>query len=540
MLSRRSSSSSSTGSSPEPEPEEPEPLESDPLDRCRWSPDSSEPESVDPEPLEPAAAGTRPAGAAAARARPARAAAARARRRSCPTRSCRCRSTPSRTSRSRSTPSRSTPSRSTPSPSWSTPSRSSSSTSGASTSTSPEPSWPELAAVVVAGSRPRPGCDPRRRLRRRSRRRDQSCRRRPHRPTRDRSSSSRRRPSRVRRCRRGRSSLRRRRGGAAGGPASSRHRGAGRRVGAAPVVGGTLDRDAGRGGDRADHRHHGRLREHRRAPGRARDRGAAGHGAPRDRLARAGLDQHAHDRQRHQEPDALADSEPRAVDQLADGAGARADRGGDLLVGVALDRAAHERLALGLGQRAHGAHHPCQLLVGERDLGGLSHAVDLLGEGRVRACVPSRVQRPVANDRVEPRLQANLLGRSAQRVPRADEALLDHVLGSIGWRVGSREGDQAGAITADDLLEGGIAPLSREGDQTLIRLGAQHRSRERFQSRSSRHSLLTLTGPAGPAQRGLVCSSTSHNTPERHRSRAIRPGWVSRSLTAARRAGPHC
>jgi hypothetical protein len=101
-------------------------------------------------------------------------------------------------------------------------------------------------------------------------------------------------------------------------------------------------------------------------------------------------------------------------------------------VGVALQRAAHERLALSLGQRVDGDHDARELILAEYDLTRLAHAVDVLVEALGGLRVSTRVQRPVANDRVEPRLHCDLLARLLQCRPGAGETVLNHVLGGRG------------------------------------------------------------------------------------------------------------
>ena len=188
------------------------------------------------------------------------------------------------------------------------------------------------------------------------------------------------------------------------------------------------------------------------------------------------LEQRAHERQRDQRADAVADREPGAIDQLPHGAGRRAERRRDLHVRLALQRGAHERLPLGVGELADRVDRPPELVVGEHDVRGLRDALEVVGELAVRAVVPFRVQRPVADDRVEPGFQVHLSGRFAQRVPRAHEALLDDVLGVRG-PVGGSEGDEAGPVTAHDFLERGLAALASERHQAVIGLRMENRSR---------------------------------------------------------------
>ena len=61
--------------------------------------------------------------------------------------------------------------------------------------------------------------------------------------------------------------------------------------------------------------------------------------------------------------------------------------------------------------------HAAELLVAEHDLVGLTDAVEVIGQRPVGAGVAASVEGAVADDRVEPGLQADLLGRAAKRVP---------------------------------------------------------------------------------------------------------------------------
>jgi hypothetical protein len=242
-----------------------------------------------------------------------------------------------------------------------------------------------------------------------------------------------------------------------------------------------LDRNARPGCDGTDHGNHGGLgRERGTGAGAGEHRTAPCHCGTGPRPGgRAAFGKRPHQRQRDDHADALAHRGAPAEDQLANRARRRADRGCDLLVRVPLESAAHERLALLVGQRADGGDDAGELVLGEDDVRGLANAVDILGQLVGEACVTPGVQGPVADDRVEPGLQVHLSGRVAQGLPGAGEALLDDVLG-IGRCVGGSEGDQRLAVTPDDLLEGGVAPLAYEAYESLVALSAQNRFRKRL------------------------------------------------------------
>ena len=274
----------------------------------------------------------------------------------------------------------------------------------------------------------------------------------------------------------------------------------------APRVARPLDCHPGADRDRADRRDRGDLGRERGAS--ARDRGASGRPG-------TGLDQQRHQRQGQDEADPVANGDPGPVDQLAHGALGRAEGSGDLLVGMALERAADERLALGVGEGGDHADDPVELLVGEHDLARLAHPVDLRRQLLVDACVAARVQRPVADDRVEPGLQMHISSRVAQCGPGAHEALLDHVLG-IGGPVGGGEGDQAGAVAAHDLIERPLLATAGQRDEALVRLRVQDRSRERLESRLGHLLPLSLPGGgAAPSARngGISAAGTTQPAP---------------------------
>ena len=263
-----------------------------------------------------------------------------------------------------------------------------------------------------------------------------------------------------------------------------------------------LDRDPGAGRDRSHHRDHRALGQQR---GAARSDGAAagcgrrtarGRGTTSGRRAAPGggsasgarrtagqLDQRSDQGQGDDGAGPVAHGDTTAMDQLPDRTRRGAELGRDLIVGLSLHGAADERLALSRGELADRGNHPRQLLVAQDDVGRACRAAEIFRKRLVRARVAARVERSVPNDCVKPGLQVHLSGGVAQRSPRAEEALLDDVLGAIRGRVGGREGDQAGSVAANDLLERRLTPLARECHQAIVRLRTQHRARDRPQPR---------------------------------------------------------
>src|SRR6185312_14241982 len=96
--------------------------------------------------------------------------------------------------------------------------------------------------------------------------------------------------------------------------------------------------------------------------------------------------------------------------------------------------------------------------------------------GRRRA-VADLVQRRVADDPVQPRLQLDLDGGAAQRQQRLREGVLGDVLGAAADDRGG-EAIEWLAVATDDLLEGRLIALAHELDQAPIGLGAQGRPEE--------------------------------------------------------------
>ena len=133
-------------------------------------------------------------------------------------------------------------------------------------------------------------------------------------------------------------------------------------------------------------------------------------------------------------PTAVAQARSRSEDQLAHRARRRSQRGGDLLVALALERAADERLALGVGQRVHGADGAsaaprCMRTMSAR----LRNAVDRLVELVV---VAGRGVRAAALGCGRSSSSHGFRSISASEVRSArqarNERVLNHVLGALG------------------------------------------------------------------------------------------------------------
>jgi hypothetical protein len=141
----------------------------------------------------------------------------------------------------------------------------------------------------------------------------------------------------------------------------------------------------------------------------------------------------------------------RAVHEAAHRGVAEPERRGDLLVTVAVDGGAHERLALHVGQRGE---------LGERGVHGQA-PVELARSGRdgatvdafierdvVAARTAQRVERRVVHDPVHPALDVMHVVAAAQRAPRVQQALLQGVLGlRVAHPEPSAVAEQLSAIT---------------------------------------------------------------------------------------------
>ena len=212
---------------------------------------------------------------------------------------------------------------------------------------------------------------------------------------------------------------------------------------------------------------------------------------PRRRPARAGgcdagfrfgavLDQHAQQRQRDHQAEAVAERLASAIDRLAGAAAAQSQGGGDLRVAEPFQLAHHDRSALRLRQVAQPPHQLRDLLAPLRLLRGrAATAVVLLDQlRRVGRLVAQVVERRVADDPVEPRLQVDLRVRVA---PQRQQSLREGVLGDVLRAPADdrpRVTGQRLAVAADDLLERRVVAVADEGDQPPVGLGAQRRTEE--------------------------------------------------------------
>jgi hypothetical protein len=76
---------------------------------------------------------------------------------------------------------------------------------------------------------------------------------------------------------------------------------------------------------------------------------------------------------------------------------------------------------------------------------------------------------------VQPRAQVAHVGPGAQRLPGADEARLQHVLGQRLAQQPSQVALQRAPVALDDGVEGAVVAVRREGRQATVALGAQQR-----------------------------------------------------------------
>ena len=87
------------------------------------------------------------------------------------------------------------------------------------------------------------------------------------------------------------------------------------------------------------------------------------------------------------------------------------------------------------------------------------------------------VQRAVARDPVEPRLEVDRPLIGDHRSVRRGERLLQHVLGVLGRPEHvAREGQQTRVVAGDQHLVGGLVAAPRDRDQALVGLHPQERA----------------------------------------------------------------
>src|SRR5204862_559432 len=139
--------------------------------------------------------------------------------------------------------------------------------------------------------------------------------------------------------------------------------------------------------------------------------------------------QHRH---RHQEAGRVAQRAAGAEDQASYRTGGDREGGGDLLVASALELALHERLTLSGREPLEPVDDARHLLTLAGDVGRLRNPVEAIVEVVVRRLVAEVVEGAVADDRVEPWPKPDSGVAAANRPERADERLLDYVLGAMG------------------------------------------------------------------------------------------------------------
>ena len=264
------------------------------------------------------------------------------------------------------------------------------------------------------------------------------------------------------------------------------------------VVAAVVDRRAGADRKHGDGQRGAGLGRDPAAPARGEARGrAADPRAGRLRTEGAGVQQSPEHRHRDQHPRPVAQRGPGPEDQPPDGA-----RGSP---------PARPRSPDGSGPRARAGPAPragpgagpgpastsaasCSRPCGH--LGRLGHAVEALVEVLVSRLVAQVVERPVANDRVEPRLQLDLGLARHQGGVGLGKRLLDDVLGPISGDDRSREGDQRLPVAANDLLEGARLPLARQPAPAASRTGsaAPGRRAERHWEGSASASSIVRSG----------------------------------------------
>ncbi len=110
-------------------------------------------------------------------------------------------------------------------------------------------------------------------------------------------------------------------------------------------------------------------------------------------------------------------------------------------------------------------------------------------------------------DAIQPRAQVAHLGPGPQRLPRAHEARLQHVLGERLAQQPAQVALQRAAVALDDGLEGMVVPVGRERGQTAIALGAQQRG-----GQQRRHDRETTVAPLRHAVSRSSPSSDARRT----------------------------
>ena len=137
-----------------------------------------------------------------------------------------------------------------------------------------------------------------------------------------------------------------------------------------------------------------------------------------------------------------------------------------------LELALDQRLSLRVWKALDARNEPGKLFAAGEHVWGLGNSVVVLGEVLVRVLVADVVQGAVADDRVEPGADVDLVV-AAQRLVRTQQGLLNDVLGSMPGNDAPGEGDQAGPVAPHDLFEGGLVAGAEEADEPGIGLRAQ-------------------------------------------------------------------
>jgi hypothetical protein len=208
-------------------------------------------------------------------------------------------------------------------------------------------------------------------------------------------------------------------------------------------------------------------------------------------------------RQRKDGRDAGADRRPRAVDELADGALGDPHPPRDRGPALAVDRGGEQRITLAGRQPAELA----QRLARQRDALG-----DLLGAVGGRLGITAQVlaefkravargnghpRRGVAHDLVKPGPWVRDIGASGQRGQRAQERLLDYVLGALAGAEAPRRAQQLGTVPRRDLAERVVVAPAREGGEQGVVEVAQALRRDAQAIKTSRFHGAVDAGP-GP------------------------------------------
>ena len=168
-----------------------------------------------------------------------------------------------------------------------------------------------------------------------------------------------------------------------------------------------------------------------------------------------------------------------------------AERRGQVGVAHAVDLAHQERGALLLGQSPHVGDEPAQVLAPL----GLVHRVEqrlarhLEDLARRRHGAAKMVDAAVVGDAVEPGADVDVALVAPQRAERADEDVLQDVLGVLARVAGQHlphVGEQALAVALIERAECLVRPGTEQGDQLLVRAQPQERPGKRQAAQAAR------------------------------------------------------